>query len=197
MIKQEITYKNLDDEEVTGTFYFHLKVQKLTELESSGEGLRDKLIRVGQSGDGALIMRTFSEVIGYAYGVRGDDGEFEQDEELSAKFLKTMAYEKLLEMMVLDDVFAAQFINGMMPKGMMDAAEKKAAKDGEKPKFATLPGNFDDEDSGLKDPRDRGGALLPWAFRAPNDGEIHHMTKAQLADVMRRVNLGWAPPVRA
>jgi hypothetical protein len=197
MIKREITYENLDEKEVTETFYFHLSKRRLVKL--AREGYQDKLARIGSNAKGVEIMDAFTEIIGYAYGIRvegeGENSSFKQSDELSENFLNSLAFDALLMSFITNPQSAIDFINNLMPKDVMALAEN-SDEDGEieKPKYVTLPGNFEDDQSGLKNPRDKGGALFPWAFRAPNQGELQHMTKPQMADVMNRMSVGWTPP---
>lgn len=199
MITKYITYVNFDEEQVTETFYFHLSKKKLLDLAKGG--YEKKLERIGSKADGGEIMATITELIGFAYGVRidGDGSTFKQSEEISENFLNSLAFDVMLMEFITDPPKTIDFVNAIMPKDLMKMAEEQLAAEGvaiEKPKFVTLPGNFEDDDSGLKDPRDKGGALLPWAFREPNTGELQHMTKTQMADVYRRSSAGWKPPSR-
>jgi len=51
-----------------------------------------------------------------------------------------------------------------------------------------------DEISGLQEPRDGEGNLLPWAHREPTAVEKTRMSKPQLVDIMKRKTSGWRAP---
>jgi hypothetical protein len=47
--------------------------------------------------------------------------------------------------------------------------------------------------TGLDNPRDNRGEMLPWAFRTPTQKELRLMHPHQLQDAYRRKNSGWVP----
>lgn len=219
MIKVPITYRNFDDEEVTEEHYFHLSKNELLVWvsENQGEDLAQKLERVGKSGDGALIMRTFRDIIARSYGERvdGDSSAFYKDEIKTKRFMSSIAYDQLFENLILDSTAAAAFVNGLMPVGLekLAAAAEKSARSnsGDIP---LPPGSATStlqdgtvrvhpspehkvlyESSGLTEPYDETGELLPWSHREPNQKELTTMTHTQLLDVMARKNKdkNWKP----
>jgi hypothetical protein len=199
MIKVPITYKNFDDEKVTEEHYFHLSKSELIDMvaESDGEDLVTKLERVGSSGDGALIMRTFREIIAAAYGQRvdGSGSQFYKDPDLTKRFLGSLAFDQLLENLLTETLNAIEFINGMMPSGLGDLAAKVG---GQSVQDVPLPFDAQDiKESGLSNPMDETGKhVLAWAFREPTEKELMGMTQPQLLDVMRRKTSDWKPPAK-
>lgn len=196
MIKIPITYKNFDNEDVTEEHYFHLSKTELIDMVSSNEGedIVAKLERVGKSGDGGLIMKTFREIIAAAYGQRvdGSSSQFFKDPDLTAKFLSSLAFDQLFMDLITNTTSAAAFVNGIMPSGLDKLTEATAAN--AKPAGETR--HSADDESGLENPRDKDNKILPWAFREPTRREISAMTRAQMADVMNRKNSDWKPPAR-
>lgn len=200
MIKVPITYTNFDDQEVTEEHYFHLSKSELLDMlaESGGEDIVARLERVGKSNDGALIMSTFKEIIGSAYGQRvdGSGSEFYKDPDLTRRFLGSLAFDQLLVDLVTNAVSAAAFIEGLMPSGL----DKLAAAAAANPATTDVPLPFDAQDlkdSGLSNPMDpTGQKVLAWAFREPTEKELTSMSQPQLLDVMRRKNSDWKPPAR-
>jgi hypothetical protein len=199
VIKIPITYKNFDDEKVTEEHYFHLSKSELIDMvaESDGEDLVTKLERVGSSDDGALIMRTFREIIAAAYGQRvdGSGSQFYKDPDLTKRFLGSLAFDQLLEDLLTNTLNAIEFINGMMPSGLGDLAAKVG---GQSVQDVPLPFNVSDvRESGLANPMDSTGKhVLAWAFREPTEKELTGMTQPQLLDVMRRKTSDWKPPAK-
>src|SRR5690349_21465415 len=196
MIKVPITYENFDGETVTEDHYFHLSKAELLDMlgQSDGEDIVAKLERVGKSNDGALIMRTFKEIIGSAYGQRvdGNASQFYKDPDLTKKFLGSLAFDQLLTDLLTNSVSAAAFVNGLLPSGLDKLAATVPTTD------VPLPGLGGAEltgESGLKNPLGDNGQPLAWALREPTEKELTSMTQPQLLDVMRRKNSGWKPPV--
>src|SRR4051812_2006619 len=161
MIKVPITYTNFDGKQVTEDHYFHLSKNELLEWvsENQGEDLAQKLQRVGLSGDGALIMRTFRDIIARSYGERvdGDSSAFYKDDKKTNRFMSSLAFDQLFEDLILNSTSAAAFVNGLMPAGLekMAAAAEKAAKSA-KPPTQVAPGNVQTL-SGLPNPYDASG----------------------------------------
>lgn len=202
MIRVPITYINFDQQEVTEEHYFHLSKSELLDMlaDSSGEDIVAKLERVGKSNDGALIMKTFKEIIGAAYGQRvdGSGSEFYKDPDLTRRFLGSLAFDQLLVDLVTNAVSAAAFINGLMPSGLdklAAAATENQATD------VPLPGGRTGEEtnaivvrSGLANPFDSAGDVVPWAFREPTHQELSNMNATQLQQVYKRKNDNWKAP---
>lgn len=204
MIKKDLEFEDFDGNKVTRTCWFHLSKKKLLELDAATEGgLQNKLERIGSSASGAEIMQTFTELVGHAYGERdsADSTRFRQSPELTAKFLDSLEFEALLTMLLTNPKEAIAFINGLMPKELMElAAQAEAARqvtphpDGS----VEIAGEKYDRDefvraSGLQRPYDSTGAPLPWALRDPTHKELSSMTQPQMAEVYARKASSWIP----
>lgn len=129
MLKRDITYRNLDEELVTKTFYFNMTAAELLELEASfesGLGLIASLQRIAEANDSERMMKEFKRIIFMTYGIRTGD-EFEKSPELCRKFESTGAYSALLMEFLADEQALVTFIEGVVPKHMpkLDAAEPK------------------------------------------------------------------------
>lgn len=200
MIKVPITYTDFDDKEVTEEHYFHLSKNELLEWisENGGEDLAQKLERVGKSGDGALIMRTFRDIIARSYGERDavDSTVFYKDATKTRRFMSSLSFDQLFEDLITNSTSAAAFVNGLMPAGLDKLAEaaKKAALEAplqDKDEAPDLPELR--EVSGLQNPLLENGEPVPWLRRDPSQRELTSMTHAQLLEVMARKNNGWKP----
>lgn len=207
MIKVPITYEDFDGKKVKEDHYFHLSKNELLEWvsENQGEDLAQKLERVGKSGDGALIMRTFRDIIARSYGERvdGDGSAFYKDEIKTRRFMSSLAFDQLFEDLILNGTSAAAFVNGLMPTGLekMAAAAEKAANAAKQP---TLPTQVTTDNletaqllSGLKNPYDASGEILPWAYREPTEKELMKMPNYQMQEVYARKASSWTPPADA
>ena len=203
MIKKDITFENLDGEMTTQTHYFHLSKDRLVDMEvDKPGGLVAYLEGVVKSGEPKAILSAFRDIISAAYGVRVSADDFEQTPEISAKFSRSLAYSALFDEITSDEKVMAEFINGIVPKGLQQskAQIEKILAEVNDPQPAgsgaiTESGRaMEDRASGLKNPRDDDGNLLPWAFRKPTDREVQSMSQIRLQEVSIRAFSDWVPP---
>jgi hypothetical protein len=132
MLKLPITYTNFDDEEVTDTYWFNITKSEFIEFEVSYEGgFVQAMNKIIETNDKKAIIAEFKKIILWSYGEKSADGKrFVKSEELSRDFSQTLAYDALFVKLSTDDGYAAMFINGIVPKDMLDAAN---AQDQDKP----------------------------------------------------------------
>jgi len=131
MLKKSITYEDFNGEKVTEDFFFHLSKAELVELElSHKDGLSESLQRIVAAEDGKGIIAEFKNIILTAYGKRSEDGKrFIKNTQLREEFESTEAYSELFVELVTDTDAAIEFINGVIPSGMVEEAQKLAAVD--------------------------------------------------------------------
>ena len=131
MLKKTITFHDLDGNEVTQDFWFHLSKAELLETEiSTTGGLKEAMQRLIDKRDGENIIKTYKELILMSYGERSLDGlrfmkEDENGRPLYKAFMETEAYSELFASLVTDDVAAAEFFNGVLPKEVLDKMEEE------------------------------------------------------------------------
>lgn len=125
MIKKTVTYTDFDGNERTEDFYFHFTEQELTEWELSVDGgLSGVLQRIIQSKDNRKIIEIFKDLLIKSYGEKTPDGRgFIKNEEILNNFKYTQAFSDLYMELATDDKAAAEFVNGIMPAGLMEKAE--------------------------------------------------------------------------
>jgi hypothetical protein len=134
MYKRDITYEDLDGNEVTDTFYFNLtKTELMTMGADYKDGYEQILKRIIETKDRAALIEQFKKIINAAYGVRGEDGKrFIKNAEVLEAFQQTGAYDVLFMEFATDDKAAAEFINGAFPKDISAQIQAEMSK-------ATLP----------------------------------------------------------
>lgn len=171
MLKKTITYKDLDGNEVTDDFYFHISKSELVKLQvSAGEGFRDYLMNVVKSGDGGKIIEEFERILRLAYGVRSEDGRsFLKPPGAFEAFQGTDAYDQLFMQLVTDAKASAEFVNGIVPSELAVEAAKANALTGEKPQEEQ-----DDRPAWERENRD------------PTRQELLNMTTEEMVAAMRR-----------
>lgn len=126
MLKKTITYKDFNDEEVSEDFFFHLSKAEIVELEMSEEGgLSEALKKIIASKDGKEIIARFKDIILGSYGKRSPDGKrFVKNQQIREEFESSEAYSVLFMELVTNAEKAAEFVNGIIPKGMAEEAAK-------------------------------------------------------------------------
>jgi hypothetical protein len=126
LLKKSITFETFNDETVTEDHYFHLSKADLVELEVSHQGgMSGWIDRIVASQDGKELIDEFRKLILWAYGKKSDDGRrFIKTAELRDDFQSSPAYEALFMELVTDADAAAEFVNGIVPKGLGKDMEK-------------------------------------------------------------------------
>lgn len=124
MLKKTITYEDYDGNTRTEDFYFNLSKAELIEIEASTPGgVAAKLEKISKDNNGSEIIKTFKDIILKSYGVKSEDGKrFIKSEEISKAFEETEAYSELFYELALDADKAAAFVNGIMPRKLIEEA---------------------------------------------------------------------------
>lgn len=120
MLKKTIKYVDCNEIEREEDFYFNLTEAELMEMEyGTTGGFSEMIKKIIAAQDTPTIMKIFKELLLKAYGEKSPDGKrFVKSEELSTAFSQTEAYSKLFMELATDDVKAADFVNGIIPKSV-------------------------------------------------------------------------------
>jgi hypothetical protein len=126
LLKKTITYEDFNGETTSEDLFFHLSKAELVELEMSHEGgLSVALQKIVESQDGKAIVAEFKNIILNSYGKKSEDGRrFIKNQTLRNEFESSEAYSTLFMELVTDTDAAIDFINGVIPKGMAEEAER-------------------------------------------------------------------------
>jgi hypothetical protein len=126
LLKKTITYEDFNGETTSEELFFHLSKAELVELEMSHEGgLSASLQKIVDSQDGKAIIAEFKSIILNSYGKRSEDGRrFIKNQTMRDEFESSEAYSTLFMELVTDTDAAIEFINGVIPKGMAEEAER-------------------------------------------------------------------------
>lgn len=127
MLKKEITFEGFDGQKITETHYFHISKADLIELQLSKKGgFEEWLKRVVEAEDGPTLIRELKDIILMAYGKRSEDGtRFLKSDEIRAEFANSEAFSELFSEVALDADKASEFVNGVMPKSLVDETSKQ------------------------------------------------------------------------
>lgn len=120
MLKKTITFKDLDDNDVTQDFYFNLSKVELTEIEHSMiGGISGHWTRIIDDRNTGAILAAYKQIVGTAVGKRSDDGiAFLKSKEITDHFIHSNAYEVLFTEHMgqdSDDNSFFEFLKGIVP----------------------------------------------------------------------------------
>lgn len=119
MWKETITYTDYFGEERTEDFRFNLSKAECAErqMKFAGGGYGEFLRKIVEAKDAEKIVEYFKQFLLDSYGEISPDGRrFIKSPELSKAFSETEAYSILYMKLATDDQFAADFVNGVVPK---------------------------------------------------------------------------------
>lgn len=136
MLAKPITYTDYNGVERTETFYFNLSQAELIDMQLGGkDGLySNKLQKMINNHDAAAIVATIKEFVLKSYGEKTDDGKrFIKSPEISEAFMQTEAYSQLITELLSDDAKSSEFILGIMPQALREAAVAEMNKNKQLP----------------------------------------------------------------
>ena len=125
MLTKTITYTDYNGVERTEDFLFNLNQAELIEMQlGNSNGLySDQLKKMIDSHDGAALIKTIRDFVVKSYGEKSEDGKrFIKSPEISEAFTQTEAYSQLITELLSDDAKSTEFILGIMPQGLREAA---------------------------------------------------------------------------
>lgn len=132
MLKKVIKYTDYNGVEREEPFYFNLNKAELIKWEGSTVGgMRAMYDQIIQTQDQEALIALFETIIQRAYGEKSPDGKrFMKSPEILANFTSTEAYSNLFMELASDDQAAAEFMSGIMPADLLEAAKAEAAENG-------------------------------------------------------------------
>jgi hypothetical protein len=130
MYKKSLTYETFDGVEVTEVFRCNFTPVELTDMELDMPGGMQKYINdIIEAKDNREMVRLFKELLIKSYGVISEDGRrFIKNDELREEFKQTNAYSELFTLSATNADEASKFINGILPKKLVEQAEKQKAE---------------------------------------------------------------------
>lgn len=130
MIKQTVTYENLDGKEVTETIYFHISKSEMIRYVANDIVNPDELIKVANMETSpeqkTQLFNIFEQFIGISYGMKSENGNrFIKDEEATKAFMTSPVYDAFMDKLLSSEKVAADFVVGLFPKDLSDAARNQ------------------------------------------------------------------------
>lgn len=129
MLKKTIKYTDFNEEEITEVYFFNLSKAELIELQMSRkEGFAESIQAIIDAGDGNSLIGEFKKLILMSYGKKSADGKrFIKNQQLRDEFESSEAYSTLFMELATDTDAAIEFINGIIPTGFREEAERLAS----------------------------------------------------------------------
>lgn len=146
MYTRTIEYEDYDGNKRTIEAHFHLNKAELMEMQASWDGGLDKLLKkIVEEKDQKRMIEMFKMIIVKSYGEKSLDGNrFMKSPEITEAFTQTEAYSEFFMLLATDDKVAAEFVNGIMPKNMIEEAKKAQLEAENKPQIAAVPNQTQD-----------------------------------------------------
>lgn len=128
MLKETIKYTDYNGVEREEDFYFNLTEAELAEMELGVEGgltsMIDKIVKAQSLPE---LIKVFKDIILKSYGEKSPDGRrFVKNDEVREAFSQTEAYSILFMKLANDDIAAANFVKGILPKERASALEESS-----------------------------------------------------------------------
>lgn len=122
MLKKTIKYDDLDNNSRSDDFYFNFTMAELVDMEVEVEGgMKAKLEAIVNAQNVPAMMGIIKDIILRAYGKKSDDNQrFEKDAQIVANFYNSPAYSALFMELITVPGAAAEFVNGLMPRDLME-----------------------------------------------------------------------------
>ena len=137
MISKTIKFRNFNDEEEVGTFYFNMSKGELVKQQMGAinqhvESFQDKLEKIGKNLQGAELIEVLDDIILDGYGEKTTDGKnftkVRNGVRLVENFMSSGAYSELVVELCTVDGAMAEFINGLMPADLKEAVRQEVQK---------------------------------------------------------------------
>lgn len=130
MYVTNIKYEDYDGNERNMEACFHLNKAELLELQVSWDGGLEKVLKkIIDEHDQKRMIEMIKMIILKAYGEKSLDGNrFMKSATITEAFTQTEAYSELFMRLATDDKAAADFINGILPKDLVEETKKLEAQ---------------------------------------------------------------------
>lgn len=133
MLTKTVTYEDYDGNTRIEELHFFISKTELAEMEvTTPGGFSNKLENISKSANGAEIMAIFKEIILKAYGEKSEDGRSfikkRNGVRLADNFEQSLAFDAIFTELLMNPDKAAAFLNGIMPKDVMEEANRLNAQ---------------------------------------------------------------------
>jgi len=140
MYVKTVEYEDYNGEKRKDDLYFHLTEAELFRTQVSTVGGFEELVeRIIKTRNVPELMKVFEDLIHKSYGVKSPDGKrFIKNEEIWNEFYESEAYSVFFMELLTNDVEAAKFVNGVIPKRLRDQMSNEEIESNKKKLAAEL-----------------------------------------------------------
>lgn len=126
MYSRKVKYEDYDGNQREVECFFNLNKAEVLELQMSWDGGLEKVLkRIIEEHDQKRMIEMFKMIMLKSYGQKSIDGNrFIKNEQLTEEFTQTEAYSELFMLFATDADAASEFVNGILPKSLLDEAKK-------------------------------------------------------------------------
>lgn len=127
---EKITYEDFNEVERTEEFHFHVSKAYLMKLnDSKTGGYAGYLQKLVDAKEQSKLEELIEKMIREAYCVPTENGKsVDRSEALSNEFINSPAYDILLERLLSDAKYAADFFTEILPKDFAKGVREEIAK---------------------------------------------------------------------
>lgn len=142
MIVKTVTYEDLNGDDVTEDFHFHLSKLELLEMDAKLGGLEKVGEQIGKSINAMEAYDLFKGLLLDAYGIKSEDGrKFRKSPEIRADLEHSDALGEIILELLAETDKAVEFFQKLLPAKMVKQIKEEEAKGGstEAPTAPELP----------------------------------------------------------
>ena len=130
MYKKTINYTDFDGNQRSEVFYFNLTKAEMVKMELRANGMQEMLKRITEAEDAYRVAEVVEDIICRSYGEKSLDGKrFVKSQEITDSFKASEAYSELFMELMRDSNAASDFVNGIMPAELREAAAQQLAQE--------------------------------------------------------------------
>ena len=152
MLKETVSYEDFDGNKQIETLYFNLSKTELMEQRDLRGRLQKALdIFEGEKRDLTedeiyIFLDLIKELIRISYGVRSEDGKrFSKTDKVFDDFRFSAAYDAYLFSLFENPEKVTKFVQGILPKGLREEAEKSISENASVTDLEKLRGTLPEE----------------------------------------------------
>lgn len=126
MYKKTLEYEDFNGDKVKEDLYFNLSKAELLEMNFRAKGgLKNYIEAIINARDTETLTDIFKTLLLKSYGVKSPDGRrFMKNEQIREEFECSIPYDILFTTLATDAKEAADFVNGILPKELVEEMEK-------------------------------------------------------------------------
>lgn len=130
MYSRKVKYEDYDGNQREKECFFNLNKAELLELQMSWDGGLEKVLeKIVAEHDQKRMIEMFKMIMLKSYGEKSLDGDrFIKNAKLTEEFTQTEAYSELFMLFATDADAASEFINGIIPKSLVEETKKLEAE---------------------------------------------------------------------